>query len=40
MVWKGPPVSVSYTLTRSGEALMPALEQVSNWAAEHLGDAG
>lgn len=32
----GPPVSVSYALTASGRALMPALEQVARWAEEHL----
>jgi DNA-binding HxlR family transcriptional regulator len=32
----GPPVSVSYALTDSGRALMPALEQISQWADEHL----
>lgn len=32
----GPPVSVSYALTDRGLALMPALEQISLWAAEHL----
>jgi DNA-binding HxlR family transcriptional regulator len=32
----GPPVSVTYALTERGLALMPALEQISIWAAEHL----
>jgi DNA-binding HxlR family transcriptional regulator len=32
----GPPVSVSYSLTDAGQALMPLLEQISRWAAEHL----
>ncbi len=32
----GPPVAVSYRLTESGEALMPALDQISVWADEHL----
>jgi DNA-binding HxlR family transcriptional regulator len=32
----GPPVSVSYALSDSGEALMPALEQISAWSTEHL----
>jgi DNA-binding HxlR family transcriptional regulator len=27
----GPPVSVSYTLTEAGLALLPALEQISRW---------
>ncbi|TMR97991.1 winged helix-turn-helix transcriptional regulator [Nonomuraea basaltis] len=33
---EGPPVTVSYELTESGRALMPALEQISKWAQEHL----
>lgn len=33
---EGPPVSVSYALTGSGRALMPALEQIALWAQEHL----
>lgn len=32
----GPPVSVSYTLSERGEALMPALALISEWAQEHL----
>ena len=35
-VEEGPPVSVSYALTVRGRALMPALEQISQWAQEHL----
>ncbi|GII61167.1 transcriptional regulator [Sphaerisporangium krabiense] len=35
-VGEGPPVSVSYALTDAGRALMPALEQISRWAREHL----
>jgi len=35
-VQPGPPVSVSYTLTARGVALIPALEQLSLWAQEHL----
>ena len=35
-VVEGPPVAVSYGLTPSGAALMPALEQIRCWAAEHL----
>lgn len=35
-VSEGPPVTVSYSLTASGRALMPALEQISSWAKEHL----
>ncbi|MBE1485438.1 winged helix-turn-helix transcriptional regulator [Plantactinospora soyae] len=33
---EGPPVTVSYQLTDRGLALMPALHQISVWAAEHL----
>jgi DNA-binding HxlR family transcriptional regulator len=32
----GPPTSVTYTLTDRGEALIPALHQISLWAVEHL----
>lgn len=32
----GPPVTVSYALTDAGRALMPALREISRWAAEHL----
>lgn len=35
-VEEGPPVSVTYALTERGFALMPALEQISAWANEHL----
>jgi DNA-binding HxlR family transcriptional regulator len=35
---EGPPISVEYALTDRGRALMPALEQVSLWAHEHLVD--
>jgi DNA-binding HxlR family transcriptional regulator len=37
---EGPPVSVTYALTERGLALMPALEQISAWAEEHLPDTG
>ena len=33
---EGPPVAVSYDLTDRGRALMPALEQISLWARDHL----
>ncbi|MFG1696152.1 winged helix-turn-helix transcriptional regulator [Nonomuraea sp. NPDC049309] len=33
---EGPPISVSYELTEAGWALMPALEQISQWAQDHL----
>jgi DNA-binding HxlR family transcriptional regulator len=32
----GPPVSVTYSLTDRGQALVPALEQIAVWAQEHL----
>jgi DNA-binding HxlR family transcriptional regulator len=35
-VSEGPPLSVSYALTVRGEALLPALAQISLWAQEHL----
>ncbi|ROT34053.1 helix-turn-helix domain-containing protein [Micromonospora sp. HM5-17] len=38
MVDPGPPVAVTYALTPRGQALIPALEQVSAWAREHLPD--
>ena len=33
---EGPPVAVAYELTEAGRALLPALEQISRWAEEHL----
>ena len=33
---EGPPVAVAYELTDAGRALLPALEQISRWADEHL----
>jgi DNA-binding HxlR family transcriptional regulator len=35
-VEEGPPISVAYELTDAGRALLPALEQISRWAEEHL----
>jgi DNA-binding HxlR family transcriptional regulator len=35
-VIEGPPLSVTYALTDAGRALLPALEQISRWAEEHL----
>jgi DNA-binding HxlR family transcriptional regulator len=32
----GPPLSVTYALTDSGRALVPALAQISRWAEDHL----
>lgn len=33
---EGPPVAVTYALTDRGRALMPALEQIAEWARENL----
>jgi DNA-binding HxlR family transcriptional regulator len=33
---EGPPLAVSYALTDRGKALIPALEQITLWAQEHL----
>jgi DNA-binding HxlR family transcriptional regulator len=33
---EGPPVSVVYELTDAGRGLLPALDQISRWAEEHL----
>jgi DNA-binding HxlR family transcriptional regulator len=33
---EGPPISVAYELTEAGRALLPALEQISRWAEQHL----
>jgi DNA-binding HxlR family transcriptional regulator len=35
-VEEGPPVTVSYALTASGAALLPALAELSVWAEKHL----
>ena len=35
-VIEGPPLAVTYTLTDAGRALLPALEQITRWAEEHL----
>jgi DNA-binding HxlR family transcriptional regulator len=32
----GPPVSVGYALTRSGEELVPLLAQLGDWASRNL----
>lgn len=34
----GPPVSVTYRLTESGQALAPALEALRTWGEENLTD--
>jgi DNA-binding HxlR family transcriptional regulator len=35
-VEEGPPVTVIYELTGSGRALIPALEQIAEWAQQYL----
>ena len=35
-VEQGPPVSVTYALSESGEALIPALREVTRWAEHNL----
>src|ERR1700761_6679607 len=32
----GPPVSVSYALTPAGQALLPALDSLAEWATANL----
>jgi DNA-binding HxlR family transcriptional regulator len=32
----GPPVAVSYALTDSGQAVLPALQALTTWAQENL----
>ncbi len=32
----GPPVAVAYALTTTGEALMPALRELTTWSAQNL----
>jgi DNA-binding HxlR family transcriptional regulator len=34
----GPPVSVSYQLSETGEALIPAMHALSAWAAQYFPD--
>lgn len=36
----GPPVAVSYSLTQSGQALVPALHALADWASQHLPEHG
>lgn len=38
IVREGPPIGVSYQLTPGGEALLPVLSQLADWASEHLTD--
>ena len=33
---EGPPIAVAYTLTASGKALLPALDELTTWASENL----
>ncbi len=33
---QGPPLKVSYTLSDSGQALVPALHALRQWGEEHL----
>jgi DNA-binding HxlR family transcriptional regulator len=37
-VVEGPPLAVYYGLTDRGRALMPALEQIAQWAREYLAE--
>ncbi|MGW0035365.1 winged helix-turn-helix transcriptional regulator [Gordonia sp. NPDC003376] len=32
----GPPIAVSYSLTASGEALLPSLREITAWATDNL----
>ena len=32
----GPPVTVTYQLAERGQALMPALDQIAQWARDNL----
>ncbi|MFS4095754.1 winged helix-turn-helix transcriptional regulator [Streptomyces sp. AF1A] len=36
---EGPPLRVSYRLTEAGAALEPALQELAQWAKDHLPDA-
>jgi DNA-binding HxlR family transcriptional regulator len=40
IVEQGPPVSVTYALSDSGRALIPALREVARWADANLSAAG
>jgi DNA-binding HxlR family transcriptional regulator len=33
---KGPPIAVEYRLTPAGQALVPALHELTTWATENL----
>jgi DNA-binding HxlR family transcriptional regulator len=39
VVDEGPPVAVDYQLTPAGLALLPALDELTSWAAENLPEA-
>jgi DNA-binding HxlR family transcriptional regulator len=39
-VEQGPPVGVSYRLTHAGEALLPALQALTEWSAQNLTASG
>ncbi|PQZ55421.1 MULTISPECIES: helix-turn-helix domain-containing protein [unclassified Microbacterium] len=34
----GPPITVSYALTASGEGLLPILDQLGQWASANLAE--
>lgn len=36
VVDSGPPVSVTYALTPAGQALLPAMDELRDWAHDHL----
>ncbi|RYZ32684.1 MAG: transcriptional regulator [Propionibacteriaceae bacterium] len=36
VVDSGPPVAVTYALTGAGRALLPAMDQLRDWAQDHL----
>ncbi|CCQ15008.1 Transcriptional regulator, HxlR family [Rhodococcus sp. AW25M09] len=33
---EGPPISVQYSLTPSGQALLPSLQALTDWASKNL----
>lgn len=35
-VEEGPPIAVDYRLTAAGQALLPALRELTTWAADNL----
>jgi DNA-binding HxlR family transcriptional regulator len=40
VVDEGPPVAVDYQLTAAGLALLPALDELTSWAAQNLPESG